>query len=312
MKHPNRVRRATGGWAAIAAAMLCPATILACDSVASCNADEIDAFFLPLIAASLIRDTELSGPAATASPAITSSIQPVVIKPPSSLPPSSLAPAIPVPALTARFQLTEGMLAAGGGIKLDIDRLTLATGQMDDGGGVAGSDMVRFPRFRRAASPAAVWEMQITDLLPAVPSWPLDGMVLPIDMQLTCGACGPGGRLHSFSGTAQFELVFDDGVTGWIDDIDLVAEDGLTATGRLNFTDMRVGEMIIGDYLADMFLKIGETETKLQGQLHAWMTNMLVVNGALAMVPVDGVSGIGAVAGHFSGAPCTDDCGVEN
>lgn len=312
MKHPNRVRRATGGWAAIAAAMLCPATILACDSEASCNADEIDAFFLPLIAASLIRDTELSGPAATASPAIISSIQPVVIKPPSSLPPSSLAPTNPVPALTARFQLTEGMLAAGGGIKLDIDRLTLATGQMEDGGGVGGSDMVRFPRLRRAASPAPVWEMQITDLLPAVPSWPLDGMVLPIDMQLTCGACGPGGRLHSFSGTAQFELVFDDAVTGWINDIDLVAEDGLTATGRLDFTDMRVGEMIIEDYLADMFLKIGETETKLQGQLHAWMTNMLVVNGALAMVPVDGVSGIGAVAGHFSGAPCTDDCGVEN
>ena len=161
MKHPNRVRRATGGWAAIAAAMLCPATILACDSDASCNADEIDAFFLPLIAASLIRDTELSEPATTASPAIISSIQPVVIKPPSSLSPTNPAPANPVPtnpllALTARFQLTEGMLAAGGGIKLDIDRLALTTGQMVDGGGVAGSDMVRFPPFRRAASPAAV------------------------------------------------------------------------------------------------------------------------------------------------------------
>ena len=312
MKHSNRVVLATGGLAAIALVMLCPATSLACGSDASCKTDEIDSFFLPLIAASLIRGTELSTPAKTASPALISDLQPVVIKPPSSLSTSSLPPADPMPALTAGYQLTEGTLAAGGGVSLDLKRLTLATGQAKNAGGVTGSDMTRFLRIQQPVSQTPVWEMQITDLLPAVPSWPLDGMVLPIDMQLICGACGPGGTLHNFSGTAQFELIFDDGVTGWIDNIDLVAEDGLAATGRLDFTDKRIGEMIIGDYLADMFLKIGETETKLQGQLHAWMTNMLVVNGALAMVPVDGVSGIGAVAGHFSGAPCTDDCGVEN
>ena len=312
MKHPNRVGRATSGWAAIALVMLCPATSLACDSDASCKTDEIDAFFLPLIAASLIRDTELSTPANTASPAIISDLQPVVIKPPSSLPPPSQPPADPVPALTAGYRLTEGMLAAGGGVRLDLKRLTLATGQAKDAGGMTGSDMARFQRIQQPVSQTPVWEMQITDILPAVPSWPLDSMALPIDMRLICGACGPGGRLHSFSGTAHFELIFDDGVTGWIDNINLVAENGLTATGRLNFTDMRIGEMIIEDYLADMFLQIGETETNLQGRLHAWMTHLLVVNGALAMVPVDGVSGIGAVAGHFSGAPCTVDCAVEN
>ena len=307
MKHPNRVVRATGGLATIAMVMLCPAMILACGSDASCETDEIDAFFLPLIAASLLRDTEIPSPAKAASPVILSGVQPVVIKPPPPLPPAD-----PVPALTARYQLTEGTLAAGGSVSLDIDRLTMTSGQVKDVGGVTGSDMARFPRWRRTAASTPVWEMQITDLLPAVPSWPLDGMALPIDMQLTCGACGPGGTVHSFSGTAHFELIFDGGITGWIEDIDLVAEDGMTATGKLDFTDMRVGGMIIEDYLADMFLQIGETETNLQGPLYAWMTHLLVVNGALAMVPVDGVSGIGAVAGHFSGAPCTVDCAVEN
>ena len=86
----------------------------------------------------------------------------------------------------------------------------------------------------------------------------------------------------------------------------------MTAKGYLSFSDARAGQLIIEDQLADMFLAIGGQETNFRGTLSAWMTDRKMVNGALAMVPIDRLSGIGAIAGHFSGAPCAPDCGVEN
>ena len=60
-----------------------------------------------------------------------------------------------------------------------------------------------------------------------------------------------------------------------------------------------------------MLLTIGGQETNFGGPA-VWMTDRKMVNGALAMVPIDRLSGIGAIAGYFSGAPCAPDCGVEN
>lgn len=298
------------GWfTVIVMVTMCTGRAIACRDDAACRAEDIDRFFLPLIAASLMHDVPSAALNRTpgASPVVTSDLRPVVIKPPA--PPPA---AVPVPVLKVRHQLVAGDLAEGGSVRLDVSHTRLPKGPATSANGAIIDDKQGLPPLRHPARYDAVWQMQHTALLPAVPSWPLEGLFLPIEMRLTCGACGPGGAVHHFNGTAELELLVDDIIIGWIDNIDLVASDGMTATGFLNFSDTGTGGFVLEDHLAEMFLKIGEDDTNFQGDLYAWMNAMMHLNGALAMVPTDRLSGIGAVAGQFSGAPCAPDCGVEN
>ena len=286
-------------------------TVFACVGDTSCQSNEIDRFFLPLIAASLMKDGGLTAlsPSRSTLPVTTSGLDQVVIKPPSRPRPprESLVPVVKVV-----HHLETGELIAGGKARLLIGsthpsarpaRATEETGTHDG---------VRLPPLRQLAPESAIWQMDHMAILPEVPLWPLDGLMLPVNMRLTCGACRPDGAQHHFSGAAHLEMLFDGSVNGWIDDIDLVATDGMTATGSLSFSDARTGHRVVEDQFAKMFLKIGAKETNFRGTLATWMTDRKLVDGALAMVPIDRLSGIGAVAGHFSGAPCTADCGVEN
>ena len=284
-------------------------TALACGSGTPCQTAEIDRFFLPLIAASLMKQQAgaTPSPAAESVPAVTTAFRPVIIKPPAK-------PAAQRQRRVAKLlhQLVAGDLVDGGTVTLLIGPPRPATRPAEAAGGAPGPASAQPPPLRQLAPGSTIWEARYAAELPDIPLWPVDGLALPVDMHLTCGACGPGGALHQFSGAASLELLFDGGVAGWIDDIDLTAEDGMTAKGYLSFSDARAGQLIIEDQLADMFLTIGGQETNFRGTLSAWMTDRKIVNGALAMVPIDRLSGIGAIAGHFSGAPCAPDCGVEN
>ena len=171
------------------------------------------------------------------------------------------------------FHLETGELIAGGKTRLLIGsthpsarpaRATEETGTHDG---------VRLPPLRQLAPESAIWQMDHMAILPEVPLWPLDGLMLPVNMRLTCGACGPDGAQHHFSGAAHLEMLFDGSVNGWIDDIDLVAIDGMTATGSLSFSDARTGHRVVEDQFAKMFLKIGAKETNFRGTLATWMTD---------------------------------------
>ena len=291
-----------------------PVAAMPCGTDESCNAGEIDRFFLPLIAASLAEDaglavqdqTSVAAPLNT-SPTTSSPRPPVLIRPKDRPTPTVL-----VPVLTVHYLLTGGHLVAGGNVQLYVTHESLSSKQVAATAGTAMPATMASPTFRQTAPHATLWEMQHSDVLPAVPQWPLGGLTLPIDMRLVCGACGPDGTLHHFSGTAELELQVEDIMTGGIDNIDLVANDGMTAKGHLSFTHEDSSTLVIKDALAEMILTIGDYDTRFQGEFYAWMTSMMRLNGALAMVPTDWRSGIGAVAGHFGGTPGVKDCGVEN
>ncbi len=302
----NYTREVIRTCAVITLLILCQGTAIACGTDASCNADEIDRFFLPLIAASLMKDrvvgTDLlplsALPAWPTSPVITHIQKPVVINAP-----SHPDPAPPVPTITLRQHLVPGDLAEGGTVELIIEQSLSSAGQPDIVDSAKRQGMDQILPNHQTVSPASIWRIHHMATLPAVPSWPIDGMTLPIDMRLTCGACGPGGSLHDFSGSAQLEMLFGDSVIGWINDIDLVAGDGMTATGFLTFADEQAGHQLIRDHHAEMFLRLGEDETNFRGDIYSWMTDKSRVNGAISMVPVDRRVGVGAIAGHFSGTP---------
>jgi len=295
----------------------------ACYRGVSCDAEDIDSFFLPLIAASLLKDTRIIAshlmPNVTSNGNFPDGLWPdskqstplpedlAIIRPETVAAP----PVADRPALLLELELTSGDLAAGGSTQLFVDLLESATTKpavpRADSAGKGG-----LPPLRRADAHSSLWQLSHIDELPAVPSWPLDRLALPLDMRLACGACGPQHRFHSFQGTANLEMIFDGTATGWIDDINLVSESGLRASGALTFTDQQTDSQIIEDSLARMTLRIGDHDTVLQGSLFAWMTAMETVNGAFSMVPVDQWHAMGAFAGHFSGTSCVDDCGVEN
>jgi len=285
---------------------------LACDSDTACRIGAVDRFFLPLIAASLMKDGLVgsSQPSPDALPVTPSALKPVIIKPPSQ-PPSRRRPSL-VPVVKLLHQLETGDLVEGGTSRLIVGPTRSSARPADIIWESDRHEGVRLPPLGQLAPGSAIWQMEHLAILPAVPLWPLDGLAMPVSMRLACGACGAKGAMNHFSGTAQLEMLFDGLVIGWIDDIDLVASDGMTATGYLSFSDARSGQHVVEDRFARMFLKIGEDETNFQGSLATWMTDRKLVDGALSMVPVDRLNGIGAIAGHFSGAPCTADCGVEN
>jgi len=303
--------RASGVTAALLAVLtLYGEAASGCGAKPSCRSEEIDRFFLPLIAASMRKEQLAAGQRLPPpmSPAATSPLWSEFIRPP----PAPHAPGPVRPHIMLHHELVTGDLAEGGRTSLYFEDFETAAEAASRDHPVNRRPPIGLPPLRRSAALSPVWRMHHVASLPEVPSWPLQGLALPVEMHLTCGACGAGGGIRDFRGTAHLELVFDDDILGWINDIDLRAGDGMMASGFLRFADRHTGQQVIEDHLAEMFLRIGGRDTHFQGSLLSWMTDRMRVQGAISMGPVDRPDGVGAIAGHFSGVSCTADCGVEN
>ena len=152
---------------------MCNGRAIACGGDAACRAEDIDRFFLPLIAASLMHDAHSA--ALHQTPA-----------------------AVPVPVLKVHHRLVAGDLAEGGSVWLDVSHTRLPKGPATSANGAIMDDKQGLLPLGHTAHYDSVWQMQHTALLPAVPSWPLEGLFQPIEMRLTCGACGSGWSGASF------------------------------------------------------------------------------------------------------------------
>ena len=284
-------------------------TALGCGAGISCQQDDIDSFFLPLIAASVSRAETMAIGAAppAANAALTSGVGPTVIRPPLAALPSHPA----LPAMLIEQTLVAGDLRDGGTTQLALLHVTTDK-DLPSERRSEPYDAIPIPPLLQQVPDTDAWTMTHIASLPSIHSWPLDRIAMRVDMRLACGACGPGGGVTRFSGSASLEMLFDDGVAGWLDNIDLAAEDGMTATGHASFGGAKAGGLVVEDHLAEMRLRIGGRDVSLLGSLLAWMSRDRTLGGALSMIPVDGSPGIGGIAGQFSGAPCPEACGVEN
>ena len=284
----------------------------ACDGGAACG--EVNGFFMPLIASSLVDNPRRA--AAAPSPSVTPDsilpAKPVVIRPPPRRGPDK--PARPVPARRVNLtqQLTAGRIAAGGSTFLAVDDDEVHIPAAADGGAVPATPDAALSPLRQVEGASGVWQARHMVTLPLYTAWPLGTLRQPVTMRLACGSCGKDGGVAHFTGTAAFEMTFDDFAEGWIGDIDLTSDDGLRASGDMSFWDGRPSRHLAVDHEAVMTLEIDGVAGKLDGSLATWLGGDRRVAGMFTAVQIGDAAGFGGIAGQFRGDGCTPPCGVEN
>ena len=294
------------------AAALAPLPASGCEGGFGC-ADQIDAFFLPLIANSL-RDSPQTMAGATmpvTTPDTKLPTEPVVIRPPPR-PPSDAATFMPALRIRMAQRLVAGEATKSGRADLTVDHSSMRIPVSGGTGTMMTEPAPVIPTLRQDGGAVGVWHMQHTVVLPMHAAWPVGRLQQPVTMQLACGACGRDGGIAHFNGSAQFEIEFDLFAEGWIEEIDLTSAGGLTANGHISFWDDQPLRHLAVDHKAVMVLRIDGRRGDLGGSLATWFGADKRVAGIFTATQIGDAAGFGAIAGQFRGAPCTPPCGVEN
>jgi hypothetical protein len=325
----ERLRLVCAGVTGLLFGMLKMAPAPACGPDHRCATDAIDGFFLPLITASLGDPGQVATlPLLPATTPIPSPLPPsggavIITPPPAPVPVPAPAPATPVsnssPPPPDTFVPVQRMLISQ----------TLFVGALHDGGDV---DMFTemLPAIDGTPNPSPdpvtlseldlapdktdhdmlVMEQIVT--LPIGEIWTLGPLLQPVAMRINCGACGPGGHVSRFHGTASLEIPISQGGHGKLTNIDLRASSGSTAYGEMHFSFRTSDSNVFRDDEAMMTLEIDGLKTSLTTRLAAWRGLQNEINGLFIAVPMDDASDPGGIAGQFSGGECTPVCGVEN
>jgi hypothetical protein len=306
------------GWS-----MVMPAS--ACGPEQPCDADAIDGFFLPLITGSLGEPSRIAVmpllPATTPAPSpLTPSGEPVIIRPPAppaapDLPkPDKPQPSTeivnPVQQLLIGQQLITGPMHEGADVDLYFDLLpSIHGGPNGLTDQLSLSDLALVPD----AFDHTMLLMEQTVTVPTVDFWPLQtALSQQVDMQVTCGACGPGGGLSRFDGTGRLEIQNNSWGSGKITDIDLLASGGSTAKGEMDFTLQAGLQNVFADDNAHLRLVINHEMVDLATRLVAWRGARQQITGLFVGMPEGGDIDPGGIAGQFRGGECVTACGVEN
>lgn len=282
-----------------------------CTGAGDCGST-INPFFVSLIASSLTAADRASGGAAAAlpggGPPSRLPTEPVVIKPPPR-PAGQPNPVKPGRRLSVIQRLVAGPVLDNGIAHQVIHDDAARTDEPDN---TAPPPDLTVPPVSPEDGDGLVWQMTHLVLLPHHAVWPLGTVRQPVEMKMTCGACGRQGDVAHFSGSAQFTLFHDIVAEGRIEAIALVSADGLTANGDLSFQTADPLPHLVYDPETSAFLEIGGRQGELTGSLAAWFDGHSRVRGLFSAIPVDEASGFGAIVGQFNGAACAPPCGVEN
>lgn len=316
------VRLARAGAMALLFGWLKTTPVLACGPNQPCSADAIDAFFLPLISSSLGDPSQAAAflPPPTTAPT-PSPLPPsggaVIIKPPPRSPPPS-SPAsdrpppqpdtfVPAQRLLISQTLFAGTFHAGGEVDMHAEMLPPIDGVPD-----AMPEQATLSGFALApdSTDHEMLTMQQVIILPTSGIWPLEMLVQPVTLRVTCGACGPDGGISQFDGTARLEMPISQGGNGKITNMDLHAPGGSTANGEMHFSLRASDGFVTKDDKARLQLVIDQETLNLAARLVAWQGQQQEMNGIFIAAPFDDTSDPGGIAGQFSG--CVPACGVEN
>jgi hypothetical protein len=312
------VRLVLAGTMALLFGLLKTAPAPACGPSQPCSADAIDAFFLPLITASLGDPGQAAAflPPPNTAPA-PSPLPPsggaVIIKPPPSNPASDKPPppqsdaVVPAQRLLISQTLFAGALHAGGDVDMRVEMLPSIDGVPD---AMPEQATLSGLALTPDSTDHEMLTMQQIINLPTSGIWPLEMLVQPVTMRVTCGACGPGGGVSRFDGTARLEMPISQGGHGKITKIDLHAPGGSTAHGEMHFSLRTSDGLVAKDDKARLQLVIDQETLNLAARLAAWRGQQQQMNGIFIATPTDDVSDPGGIAGQFSG--CVPACGVEN
>ncbi|MEX0503467.1 hypothetical protein AB3X55_07710 [Alphaproteobacteria bacterium LSUCC0719] len=298
----------------------------ACSQQDSCGSDAIDGFFLSLITTSLGTPSRGTTHPPVLFPADTPSPLPpaggAIVIPPPAMPEPAIHPdpSVPLTSVTPVQQLQIGQTLAGGTFReggfaeLFVEHLPSI-----DLSPEAHHDML-------ALTPALLSDLMLTpeagghDLLvmetlvslPVGEAWPLHSLSQQVQMQVSCGACGPAGGIAHLVGTGRLHIRTAPWGSGSITGITLHAPGGPSAHGEMLFIVQTSDKAVFTDDEAVMRLVVGSVSTELATRLVAWHGQRRAVTGIFVGMPVDTGHDLGAFAGQFSGAGCDRDCGVEN
>lgn len=287
-----------------------PFSAIACDASTACIAD-IDSFFLPLIANSLM-DRQQTGAAAgpVVAPDTELPTDTVVIRPPPrpTAPPS--ARRLPARRIKLVQRLAAGKISEGGAASLTVH---------DDAawlpalaGASAPSSDLTIPALRPTDAASGIWRMEHAILLPMQAAWPIGRIEQSVGMWMTCGGCARDGGGAQFHGTALFSMEFDQFAEGKISNIDLTTADDRNARGQMTFWDDQPARHLVRDSEAFLILWLDGQEHTLTADLASWLTEDRHVGGMFSAVPIDDGTDFGGIAGQFSGDVCPPACGAEN
>lgn len=297
-------------------AALAPLSASGCDGDLGCG-DLIDSFFLPLIANSLADDPRTAAgatmpvPLPLSMPDTRLPDEPVIIRPPPR-PPSETAKFLPALRIEMTQQIVASGTSTGGRADLKVGHGTTEIPVFTTKAATRTAPTPAIPPLQQEKGSASIWRMQHTVVLPMHAGWPIGRLQQPVTMRMTCGACGKDGGVAHFTGSAQFEIEFDLLAEGWIEEIDLISEEGLRASGQISFWDEWPSRNLALDHKAVMVLQIDDREADMGGSLATWFGPDKRAAGIFTANQIDGADGFSGIAGQFRGAPCTPPCGVEN
>lgn len=287
-----------------------PFSAIACDTSPACIAD-IDSFFLPLIANSLMDRPQTgaaTGPVVAPDTELPADI--VVIRPPPRPAAPPAADRMPARRIKLVQRIAAGQITEGGAASLTVHDDAAWLPALADGNS-ASSDLT-IPALRPTDAASGIWRMEHAILLPMQAAWPIGRIEQDVGMWMTCGGCAKNGGVAQFRGVARFGMEFDQFAEGGINDIDLTSADGMQARGQLTFWDDQPARHLVRDSEASLILWLDGQESKMTADLAGWLNEDRHVGGVFSAVPIDDGTGFGGIAGQFSGDVCPPACGVEN